>query len=414
MSDVAVLPAALAARAGAVADLIGERLHTPALAAAAAVRAARQTDMSFWADASLSEGHAGLALLHLQAARSAAANGSGTGKKEFDRASAFVRAAFSATREIPMEHPGLFDGTAGLAFALQDVARDEPRFLPSLGRLHDQLARQVIATDWPRLPGAVADHHYDLVYGAAGIAVQLCSASPVTPVVEEALDRCLRHLVWVATDGHWAVDGRLDTGMSHGAAGITAALATAWRRGRRVPGQRAALDELATWLLDAGSGGGRGLRWTRTVPTDDGEAAPAWCHGTGGVAAGLLAVSRATGDRGLEEQAFAALDGLLDRVFAGDVPRSPTVCHGLAGLAVLAHEFAAHGSGGAARALPDLARRLVDSADPDLPLLYRDHETTGHIVDNPGLLTGAAGVALTLRALATGHRPGWWSVLLPQ
>ncbi|WP_051762346.1 lanthionine synthetase LanC family protein [Streptomyces virginiae] len=400
MSDAALLPPGLAARAGAVADLIGERLATPARADAAAVRAARQTDMSFWSGASLSEGHAGLALLHRH-----------TG---VDRASAFVRAAFSATRENPLDHPGLFDGTAGLAFALQDVSRDESRFLPGLGRLHEQLARQVIATDWPRLPGAVADHHYDLVYGAAGITVQLCSASPVTSAVEEALDRCLRYLVWVATAGHWAVHGRLDTGMSHGAAGIAAALAAAWRRGRRVPGQRAALDELTAWLLAVGRGGGHGLRWPRTVPADDREAAPAWCHGTGGVAAGLLAVARATGDRGLEDRAFAALDGLLDRVAAGDVPRSPTVCHGLAGLVVLAHEFASHGSQGAARALPGLARRLVDAADPDLPLLYRDHETTGHIVDNPGLLTGAAGIALTLRALATGHRPGWWTVLLPQ
>ncbi|MGW3322702.1 lanthionine synthetase LanC family protein [Streptomyces virginiae] len=400
MSDAALLPPGLAARAGAVADLIGERLATPADADAAAVRAARQTDMPFWAGASLSEGHAGLALLHLH-----------TG---VDRASAFVRAAFSATREDPLDHPGLFDGTAGLAFALQDVSRHESRFVPGLGRLHEQLARQVIATDWPRLPGAVADHHYDLVYGAAGIAVQLCSVTPVTSAVEEALDRCLRYLVWVAAAGHRAVRGRLDTGMSHGAAGIAAALATAWRRGRRVPGQRAALDELTAWLLAVGRGGGHGLRWPRTVPADDGEAAPAWCHGTGGVAAGLLAVARATGDRGLEDRAFAALDGLLDRVAAGDVPRSPTVCHGLAGLVVLAHEFAAHGSQGAARALPGLARRLVDAADPDLPLLYRDHETTGHVVDNPGLLTGAAGIALTLRALATGHRPGWWNVLLPR
>ncbi|MEU9994818.1 lanthionine synthetase C family protein [Streptomyces sp. NPDC050848] len=413
MTDV-FLPAGLAARADAVADLIGERLRTPERATAAAAIAARQTDQSFWAGASLSEGHAGLALLHLHAARSAAGNGSVEREELFDRACAFVRAAFSATRENPLDHPGLFDGTAGIAFVLQDVSRDEPRFLPALGRLHEQLARQVLAADWPKVPGAVADHHYDLVYGAAGIAVQLSSASPVTPVVEEALERCLRYLVWVVTDGNWAVGGRLDTGASHGAAGIASALAATWRRDRRVPGQRAALDELTAWLLAVGRGDPLRPEWPRTVPADAGETAPAWCHGTGGVAAGLLAVARATGDRGLEARAFAALDGLLDRVAAGDAPRSPTVCHGLAGLAVLAHEFAAHGSPGAARALPDLARRLVDTADPDLPLLYRDHETTGHIVDNPGLLTGAAGVALTLRALATGHRPGWWTALLPQ
>ncbi|MFD3938850.1 lanthionine synthetase LanC family protein [Streptomyces sp. NPDC058611] len=414
MTDAPVLPADLVGRAAAVADLIGERLDTPERADAAAVRAARQTDTPFWSGASLSEGHAGLALLHLHAARSSADVGSAGREEGFERASAFIRAAFSATREDPLEHPGLFDGTAGLAFALQDVSRDEPRFLPSLGRLNEQLARQVLAAAWPEQPGAVADHHYDLVYGAAGTAVQLCAAPTATPVVEQALERCLRYLVWVAAERNRAVAGRLDTGMSHGAAGIAAALATAWHQDRRVPGQRAALDGLTGWLLAVGHGDGRRLQWPRAVPTDDGEAAPAWCHGTGGVAAGLLAVARATGDRGLRDLAFAALDGLLDRVAAGDVPRSPTVCHGLAGLVALAHEFAGHGSAGAARTLPALARRLVDAADPNLPLVYRDHETTGHVVDNPGLLTGAAGVALTLRTLATGHRPGWWNALLPR
>ncbi|MEV8534867.1 lanthionine synthetase LanC family protein [Streptomyces sp. NPDC051211] len=125
-------------------------------------------------------------------------------------------------------------------------------------------------------------------------------------------------------------------------------------------------------------------------------------------------MATATGDEALKAQAFSALDGLLDRVAAGDAPRSPTVCHGLAGLVALAQEFAAHGSPGAARAVPRLVEDLLDTADPDRPLVYRDHETTGQLVDNPGLLTGAAGVALTLRAVATGERPSWWEVLFLQ
>ncbi|MEU2160333.1 lanthionine synthetase LanC family protein [Streptomyces sp. NPDC019208] len=413
MTVAPFLPPDVAARAGAVAALIRERLDTPDRAAAAAARAAEQTDTPFWHGASLSEGHAGLALLHVHAARGAAVG------EERDRALqrsfSFVRAAFSATRQKPLAHPGLFEGTAGIAFVLQDISLEEPRFLGSLGGLHEQLGRQVLATPRPRRPGAVADHHYDLLYGSAGVVAHLCSVRPTTPLVERALEKSLRYLVWVATDGRWAVEGRLDTGMSHGAAGIAAALAAAWRRGHRVPGQRAALDEVTEWLLAVGDGGGCRLRWPRSVPAaEPGEAGPAWCHGTGGVAAGLLAVAEALDDRALETEAFAALDGLLDRVAGGDVPRSPTVCHGLAGIAALAQEFAAKGSDGAARALPGLARRLVDAADPDLPLVYRDHETTGHVVDNPGLLTGAAGVALTLSALATGHRPGWWKVLFPR
>lgn len=412
MTVVPLLPAGLAASADAVAALIRERLDRPERAEAAAAHAARQTDLSLWAGSSLSEGHAGLALLHVHAARS----GEGGRQREqgLERGRSFVRAAFSATRQKPLAHPGLFDGTAGLAFVVQDISLDEPRFLPSLGRLHEQLGRQVHATDWPRRPGAVADHHYDLVYGAAGVLTQLSSVPSGGPAAEEALERCLRYLVWVAAEGRWAVRGRLDTGMSHGAAGIAAALATAWRHGHRLPGLRAALDELTEWLLAVGGSGGRRLQWPRAVPADEAEAAPAWCHGTGGVAAGLLAVADATGDRGLRAQAFAALDGLLDRVAAGDVSRSPTVCHGLAGLVALAHELAARGSDGAARALPGLARQLVDAADPDLPLVYRDHETTGHVVDNPGLLTGAAGIALVLRAVATGHRPSWWRALFLQ
>ncbi|WP_149183592.1 lanthionine synthetase LanC family protein [Streptomyces sp. TRM49041] len=401
----------LAQRADEVAGLIRERLDTPARADAHAALAARQTDMSFWAGASLSEGHAGLALLHLHAARTA--KRAEERERSFERGFSFVRAAFSATLENPLDHPGLFDGTAGLAFVLRDASLDEARFLPSLARLHEKLCRQVLDIDPPRRVGAVSDHDYDLVYGAAGVLGQLCSVQPGAPLAERARERCLQYLLWVGHDQRWAVRGSLDTGMSHGAAGIAAALAAAWRHGHRLPGQRLVMDELVAWLLEVG-GGGRRLQWPRSVPADAHEAVPAWCHGTGGVAAGLLAVATATGDRGLEARAFAALDGLLDRVADGDLPRSPTVCHGLAGLVALAHEFASRGSVGAARALPRLAERLIDAADPGLPLVYRDHETTGHIVDNPGLLTGAAGVALTLRALATGHRPSWWKALFLQ
>ncbi|MEF3117648.1 lanthionine synthetase LanC family protein [Streptomyces chrestomyceticus] len=418
-----LLPYRLAARAHTVADLIRERLDSPASADAYAARAAGQSDVSFWHGASLSEGHAGLALLHLHAARTARSDEEC--EQSLDRAFSFVRAAFAATRKRALTHPGLFDGTAGLAFVLREASADEPRFLPSLAALDEQLCQQVLAMDLPHGPEAVADHHYDLIYGSAGLLTHLCAVRPLTPSAEQALLRCLRHLLWVGADRRWAVQGRLDTGSSHGAAGIAAALAKAWRYGHRLPRQRQVTDQLVRWLLAAGTGDGRQLQWPRYValgPDADpdragaAETAPAWCHGTGGVAAGLLAVAGATGDQALETRACAALDGLLGRVAAGDVPRSPTVCHGRAGLVALAHEFATHGSAGAARAMPRLVTDLVAAADPGQPLVYRDHETTGHLVDNPGLLTGAAGIALTLRATATGagHRPAWWRVLFPR
>lgn len=433
MNPAPTLPTGLAERADTLTALVRERLDTPRRAEAHAARAGGQTDLALWSGSSLSEGHAGLALLHLHAART------GAGDQAREAAFRFLRAAFDATTRTPLAHPGLFDGTAGLALALADCCEDEPRFLPSLHALHERLSRQVRERTWPRRRGTISDHDYDLVYGSAGILVHLSTTPHKSPHVSEAVEHCLDHLVWLAGDEHvlarWTVSpahyspygeleslyphGYVDTGMSHGAAGMAAALAVAWREGYRRPGHREALTRLTDWLLRVGTAGGRDLQWPRAVPvtahgregTSEGaEAVPAWCHGTAGIAAALLTVADATGDRALAAQAFTALDGVLARGGGHD---TPTVCHGVAGLAALAYTFARRGSAGAARALPGLVERLVAAARPDHhPLVFRDRETTGHLVDNPGLLTGAAGIAMTLRAIVTGHRPTWWKALL--
>ncbi|MEV3989784.1 lanthionine synthetase LanC family protein [Streptomyces sp. NPDC049837] len=430
MNSAPFLPAGLAERADSLATLVRERLDTPGRAEAHAARAGEQTDLPMWSGSSLSEGHAGLALLHLHAG-------------DHEAAFRFLRAAFDATARSPLTHPGLFDGTAGLALVLEDCCAAEPRFLPSLRALRERLCGQVLHTAWPRREGTVSDHDYDLVYGSAGILSHLSTTPHKTPLVVQAVDHCLDHLVWLGTESdegvpaRWMISperysaygdlavtypyGYLDTGMSHGAAGMAAALAVAWREGHRRPGHREALARLTDWLLAVGTAGGRDRQWPRAVPVtaqgregtaEGAEAVPAWCHGTAGVAAALLTVAEATGDRALAAEAFAALDGVLAR---GGGHATPTVCHGVAGLAALAHEFAARGSAGAARALPGLVERLVAAAEPGRhPLVFRDRETTGHLVDNPGLLTGAAGIAMTLRAIVTGHRPTWWKALVPQ
>ncbi|MCZ0995289.1 hypothetical protein O1L44_22400 [Streptomyces noursei] len=408
-----LLPPELAARANAVASVIRERLDSPAGADAHAARAAGQSDLSFWNGASLSEGHAGLALLHLHAARTAERGAEGEWSR--DRAFSFVRAAFAATQEEALTHPGLFDGTAGLAFVLREVAADEPRFLPSLAALDEQLSRQVLAMELPRRPGAVAAHHYDLVYGCAGVLAHLCHVRPTTPLVEQALQRCLRYLMWVGADQRWAVEGRLDTGMSHGAAGIAAALATAWRHGHRLPGQRLVLDRLVAWLLEVGSRGGRqpGGRdpspWTRTSTTETKPCPP----GATGPGSGRRAAHRSRRDRrpgpgstGVRRAGRAARPGRRRgrAAFAHRVPRPRRMRRARP-------RVRRAGQRGRRAGLARLVTELLDAAEPERALVYRDRETTGHVVDNPGLLTGAAGVALALRATATGRRPSWWRVL---
>jgi lantibiotic biosynthesis protein len=49
----------------------------------------------------------------------------------------------------------------------------------------------------------------------------------------------------------------------------------------------------------------------------------------------------------------------------------------------------------------------VEACSPDYRLGVRDETVPGTFVDNPGLLTGAAGVALVLLATATPVLPEW-------
>jgi hypothetical protein len=54
-----------------------------------------------------------------------------------------------------------------------------------------------------------------------------------------------------------------------------------------------------------------------------------------------------------------------------------------------------------------LAGRLVDSFEPDSIFGYRDIEPDGGRTEQPGMLEGAAGVALVLLASATSQPPTW-------
>ncbi|MFD9687145.1 lanthionine synthetase C family protein [Kitasatospora sp. NPDC059088] len=400
-----------------------------------ALRAADQAAVPMgWYPPSLSHGQAGLALLHLYAARA------GLGDRE--HAHGHIREAVLATQVEPLSGPGLFGGTAGLALALADCAEDEPRFRPSLLRLYDQLAEQAIATPWPEDGQPISDTDYDLVNGAAGVLTCLSALPEPGPRVREAaavlLDRLIRQAgpaepagtargwllrpeVYPPVGDHHRQypHGYLNLGVSHGVPGVAVALAAAWAAGHRRPGQREALTALTGWLLGHRLTDDQGPLWANGVPVDElGAERPvahchdqlAWCYGTAGIAAALLAVADCTGDDGLRVSAVEAFEAALRRA-AGAEPRTPTLCHGLAGLVMLAEEFGPH-SAAAAQALPGLLERLLAYAAPRHPVVFADEDLPGNTVDDPGLLSGAAGVALALLAALADERPAWFRVFL--
>ncbi|TLS43717.1 lanthionine synthetase [Streptomyces montanus] len=421
----------LTERAHRAVRLVAERTSTTDQVAELALAAAEQAVHPVgWFPPSLSHGQAGTALLHLYAARA------GVG----DREAAFehIREAVLGTRVVPLESPGMFGGTTGLALALADCAREEPRFLPSLHRVHDQLAAQVLDSHYPAVERGLSDADYDWIGGAAGVLAHLGAVEDPSPVVREAVDRLLTYLVWLSeppqtarTPRRWLLvpevyppvgdyhekypHGYLNLGFSHGIPGVAAALAGAAAGGHRHPGLETAVTSLTSWILTHQTSDEFGPLWPDGVPVDeDGNEQPrahghdqiAWCYGTAGVASALLSIARSTGDGDLLKTAVTAFEAVLRRA-AHAGPMSPTLCHGQAGLLMMCRAFAPW-SDSAREAIPALLDRLLDHSDEARPVVFADHEVPGNLVDDPGLLSGAAGVALAILAALNDDRPAWF------
>ncbi|WP_063784760.1 lanthionine synthetase LanC family protein [Streptomyces rimosus] len=392
-----------------------------------------------WRGTTLAGGYPGLSLLHLYVARSTP-----DGQEQRlnqQRAVECIRLAARHTSDDAMG-PGLWNGSCGLALALADCCREEPRFAPALTRLHAQVAEQVLAMHWPREAGKVATSHYDIVSGAAGVLMQLCTIAHPTPAVRAAAEHARDYLLWLSEPERaggppwrWLITpdyfppgipftgwrslphGYLDVGTAHGAAGVLAALAAAWRAGYRCRRQRDAMERLASWILTVRTPCDRGGTWPAFVPVTETEALGAgvgrhrsgWCYGSTGIAAALLSAANATDDSALRRTAVDAFETGLGRdTFSAD---SQSLCHGLAGLLVGCREFTEAGSRAAEHALPTLTHRLLGCADLDLPFIFRDPRWSGGAGTDLTLLNGAPGMALALLASVDSTRPAWFTAL---
>ena len=395
-----------------------------------------------WYFPGFAHGHAGLALVPLHTARVA-----GTDSERaalLDTAFGFIRDAFTGTRAEPLDSASIFFGISGLALALTDFAAKEPRFRPSLDRLHGQLAEKVVADNPPRVERGVVDSDYDMVSGAAGVLAYLSSVDDPGNGIRDAAACLVDYLIWLGEPPddptlrwRWLIapehspssmrgraeyaGGYLNLGMSHGIPGVIAALAAAWRAGYRRPGHEAALERMIDWVLSVRCFDEIGPMWPADVPLGDvgvrlGDVGQhdqlAWCYGTAGVSAGLLLAADAVGDDRLRRVAIEAFEAVLLRTRHTPIT-SATLCHGMAGVLAICLEFAAVTSSARAREfVPVLLADLIAFADRDRPLVFVDEDEPGNRVDSPALLTGASGVALTLLAAVAPCRPVWLRAFL--
>jgi hypothetical protein len=367
------------------------------------------------ASTSLSRGLAGTALLHARLS---------TLDPRFAAAADlhWARAARINTGEPPRTG-GVFNGVGALAASLilgtpylPDPGPYEESVRRSVGWL---TARGIAVAAWQqdrRDAGQAGTpwQTYDLINGLSGIgrillaAVHagyvdaepglLAASSSLTAMIETPGGgrpgwwRPVPHNPAALADPHNC--DAANTGLAHGIAGPLAFLAACQLTGWGSGAQADAIRTAAGWLLQWRTGGS----WPPQVTADDLAGTStgastrgrrdAWCYGAPGIGASLLAAGRALADPDLIGAARSAIDALAARADGWDT-EGPTVCHGSAGVLLCAK---AAGSSGTADVAADA---LTAQYDPRLSFCFQ-HRDHGLATDEPGLLVGAAGVALAL------------------
>jgi len=210
--------------------------------------------------------------------------------------------------------------------------------------------------------------------------------------------------------------GYLTLGLAHGIPGPLALLALAHEAKLGIDGLHDAAQALVRELQSAM----RATPWGPDVPYHRflaADLAPqasvsraAWCYGNPGVARAIQLAARAFGE--------AEWFGLADSLMLSALTRpegfmqviSPTFCHGEAGLVQLLARFLSD-RGEPEPVLEQAFERRVDllleAFDMNAPFGYRNVERNEAPTDSPGLLSGAAGVALTLLSLTDPTSSDW-------
>ena len=441
----------------AVAAEVAARVADPGRVAGLVAAAARQTahpGSVHWRGHAVGQGHAGLALLF--GALDQRLPGAGWHRTAHRHLALAARSAES----LASPPAGLFAGLAGVGLVASCLSGDGSRYRRLLATIDQALAAQApalaartgrAARGAPGRPRGVAVRELDLISGLAGVGAYLL-VRRAQPGVAPALRAVLESLVELTGADHdgprWRTPpaslrpaerarypaGYLNCGLAHGIPGPLAVLALAMQTGTEVAGLPAAVARTADWLAAHRTEDPSGPTWPHAIGLSDrrppgpggpapGPAGPggpaerlgrsAWCYGGPGVAAALRLAGEALGHDGHRDLAVAALRAALARTDQGRAVGSPTFCHGQAGLLAVTASFArATGDPGFARAAAAMAARLLDRFDPAAPLGYRDLEAGGRAVDQPGLLTGAPGVALALLGATSPAEPAWGRLFL--
>jgi len=341
-------------------------------------------------EASLSAGSAGIALLYAYLGRRAAAL-------------EFLGHALEALENQCLS-PFLYRGITGIAWACVQVEGVRV----DTTAVDEALAIYLDASPWNGL--------HELIAGLAGLGVYALERLP-DPHAERSLRRILSHLEEHAARGAgststWREPGRrsYDLGTAHGAAGLIAFLGAAEAAGIEPETARQLRRGASSWLL--GQQTEYGFPVAVEAAIDPVPPRLAWCYGDLGIAAALYSAARACDDEQLGRDALAIARRAAARAPESSGVLDASVCHGAAGVAHLFNRlFQGSGDAQLREAAHSWFERTLQMRLPGRGIAGYAACEDGWVA-RPGVLTGAAGVALALAAATAAAEPSWDRMLL--
>jgi len=372
---------------------------------------------------SLAGGAIGIALLHVERARSGCGDWAVARTWLSQACAGEVTAASNAS---------LFFGAPALAFVLHIAASASNRYQRALATVDSatitvtrtRLAQAHARIDCGEQPEM---REFDLIRGLAGLGAYHLGRHPDHPVTRDVLAYLARLTdplpgadglpPWwtsVAPNGEpnsAYPDGHGNFGVSHGISAVLAVMSLALLRDLTVPGLADAISRICTWTDQWRHGDRDGPWWPGFITVEQAREQradpslrprPSWCYGVSGTARAQQLAGMALRDPARQLTAEAAmLAALRDPEQLDRLPETG-LCHGTAGLLHAAWRMAADARTPEISAeLPRLAARLTAQ-------LHKQE-----CAPSPELLDGAAGAALALHSTGTGTAPApYWDAFL--
>jgi lantibiotic modifying enzyme len=301
---------------------------------------------------------------------------------------------------------GLFVGLSGLRAVAALLSREEPAY----ERLVDQCDAYVeAALPAPEQTAVSGVYDFDVIGGWSGARLARCVTGP------RAADRLTELQAWLmALDDRWCCVHPIrtqdppenDLGLSHGIAGVVAAVALT-TTGTDEPLQTL-LAVQARRLADRVVRRGTRMDWPDAAQAPDGAfTRSTWCYGAAGIAAALYWAARKIFDDRLARFATDALEAHAAVEPSQWGISDHALCHGTLGIALV---FASVGFASGSERLLEAAVRAVEYA---LEGLERDDAACWAFgpdalrSDLSDELTGAAGIILALLTLGGDADSRW-------